>query len=31
MDDIQELYSLFPEVKDHIFVEKKIGQGTLLI
>ena len=27
MDDIQELYSLFPEIKEHIFVEKKVGQG----
>lgn len=27
MDDIDDLYSLFPEIKEHIFVEKKIGQG----
>ena len=29
MDDIQELYHLFPELKDHILIEKKIGQGLL--
>ncbi|CAF0937734.1 unnamed protein product [Brachionus calyciflorus] len=28
MDDIQELFSLFPEIKEHILVTKKIGQGT---
>ncbi len=27
MDDIQELYYLFPEIKEHIIVEKKVGQG----
>lgn len=28
MDDIQELYHLFPEIKEHIRVVKKVGQGT---
>ncbi|RNA45175.1 cell division cycle 7-related kinase isoform X2 [Brachionus plicatilis] len=28
MDDIEDLYNLFPEIKDHICVSKKIGQGT---
>ena len=28
MDDIQELYYLFPEIKEHIKVEKKVGQGS---
>jgi hypothetical protein len=27
MDDIGELYYLFPELKDNIVVEKKVGQG----
>ena len=27
MDDIQELYYLFPEIKNQIVVEKKVGQG----
>lgn len=27
MDDIDELYYLFPELKDNIVVEKKVGQG----
>lgn len=27
MDDIQELYHLFPEIKEHIRVVKKVGQG----
>jgi hypothetical protein len=27
MDDIQELYYLFPEIKEHIQIEKKVGQG----
>lgn len=31
MDDINELYSLFPELKAHICVEKKIGQGIYII
>ena len=31
MDDIQELYYLFPEIKEHISIEKKVGQGTLHI
>ena len=31
MDDIQELYYLFPEIKEHISIEKKVGQGTLFI
>ena len=28
MDDIQELYYLFPKIKENIIVEKKVGQGT---
>ena len=28
MDNIDELYYLFPEIKQHISVEKKVGQGT---
>lgn len=28
MDDVDELYSLFPELKEQIVVEKKVGQGT---
>lgn len=27
MNDIQELYHLFPEIKNQIEVEKKVGQG----
>ena len=27
MDDINELYYLFPQVKENIFIEKKVGQG----
>jgi len=27
MDDINELYFLFPQVKENIFIEKKVGQG----
>lgn len=30
MDDIQELYYLFPEIKEHIAVEKKVGQGMYI-
>ena len=29
MDDVDELYSLFPELKEQIVVEKKVGQGLL--
>ena len=29
MDDINELYYLFPEVKENIFIEKKVGQGSI--
>jgi cell division control protein 7 len=28
MDDIEELYHLFPEIKQNINIEKKVGQGT---
>jgi cell division control protein 7 len=28
MDDIEELYGLFPEIKQNVFIEKKVGQGT---
>lgn len=28
MDDVQELYYIFPQLKEHIVVEKKVGQGT---
>ncbi len=27
MDDINELYYLFPDIKENIIVEKKVGQG----
>jgi hypothetical protein len=29
MDDIEELYHLFPEIKSQIIIEKKVGQGNL--
>ena len=28
MDDINEIYNLFPEIKENIFIEKKVGQGN---
>lgn len=28
MDNVDDLYNLFPELKDHIIIEKKVGQGT---
>lgn len=31
MDDVQELYQIFPELKEHIVVEKKVGQGKKII
>lgn len=30
MDDIEELYHLFPSIKNDIKVIKKVGQGILL-
>ena len=27
MDDIKELYHLFPDLKENIVIEKKVGQG----
>jgi hypothetical protein len=29
MDDIEELYYLFPQIKENIKVEKKVGQGEM--
>ena len=31
MDDIEELYYLFPEIKSQIIIEKKVGQGKFKI
>jgi hypothetical protein len=28
MDDIEELYHLFPKIKNEIKIVKKVGQGT---
>ena len=28
MDDIDELYNIFPQIKDKIKIVKKVGQGT---
>jgi hypothetical protein len=31
MDDIQELYSLFPQIRERINVVKKVGQGEKIL